>query len=107
MPPPPGPVAHLHGLDHGRTIHVIQQDDVNSIHLEHFAELVDYIDFDFDQPPRKALILPVHPRTTLINTPKSDTTGWQAPVAIALAVIFFALAFPMLVRSRTRSVADH
>ena len=64
-------------------------------------------DFDFNQPPRKALILPVHPRTTLINTPKSDTTGWQAPVAIALAVIFFALAFPMLVRSRTRSVADH
>src|SRR3989442_5798149 len=44
-------------------------------------------DFDFTQPPRPPLILPVHPRTTLINTPQANATGWQAPVAIALAVI--------------------
>jgi phospholipase C len=39
---------------------------------ENAAVLGDLVkDFDFDQPPREPVLLPVHPKTTLTGTPAS------------------------------------
>jgi len=44
-----GLVAEGDGLLHAGAIHVVEQDDVDAVDLEHFAELVKRVDLDLDE----------------------------------------------------------
>jgi hypothetical protein len=45
-------VAHLDGGLHAGAVHVVEQDYVDPVDLQHFLELLEGIDFHFHQPLR-------------------------------------------------------
>ena len=47
-----GAVAQLDGRLHVRAVHVVEQDDVDAVDLQHLAELLEVVDLDLDQPAR-------------------------------------------------------